>query len=166
METITTAQLLAIPNGNAGTLETLKKMRLLIISEVSNYRIIQLARYLVEDLKQQDFLGEAKLIQEFVRDQIRYVKDPRNVELIQTPTKTLEIGQGDCDDKSILVSTLLECLGMPTRLAAVGFNNSDFCSHVLVEVYINRQWHYVETTEPVLFGWTPPNITRKMVIAI
>jgi len=59
-------------------------------------------------------------IQNWVRDNIIYVPDPRDTELLQTPPQTLSIGTGDCDDKSILVATLLETLGFTTRYVAVG----------------------------------------------
>lgn len=141
-------------------------MRELVRQSLSDYQVIELARYLVGALPQQDYIGEAKVIHAFVRDQIRYTRDPRNLELIQTPIKTLEIGQGDCDDKSILTSSLLEILGIKSRFVAVAFSGQDYFSHVLVEAKINNKWIPLETTEPVAFGWYPSNVTKRLVVEI
>jgi len=119
-----------------------------------------LALQLVKRNGQKDWLGEVRKIQEFVRDRIRYVKDIRGVETLQTPVKTLEFGQGDCDDKSTLVAALLESIGHPTRFVAVGFSGQ--FAHVLVETKIGNKWIAVETTEPVGLGWFPPGVTMRM----
>lgn len=60
------------------------------------------------------------LLQNWVRDRIAYVYDPRDVEWIQTPPKTLSLGTGDCDDKITLLLALLESVGFTTELLAVG----------------------------------------------
>lgn len=161
--TETTAQLREISSGARGTLETLKLMRALVREGKRNLFVRQTATALISDLRQKDFAGEVKRIHAFVRDKIRYVKDIRGIETLHTPEKILEFGQGDCDDKSILVATLLEVIGHPTRFVAMGFKNGGFC-HVYVETKIGRKWIGVETTEPVSFGWTPPNQTSRMVI--
>lgn len=161
--TETTAQLREISSGARGTLETLKLMRALVRAGKRNLSVRQKATLLVGDLRQKDFSGEIKRIHAFVRDKIRYVKDVRGVETLHTPEKILEFGQGDCDDKSILVASLLESVGHPTRFVAMGFSGGNFC-HVYVETKIGAKWVGVETTEPVSFGWSPPNQTSRMVI--
>lgn len=161
--TKTTSQLREIPDGSRGTLETLRLMRSLTRKAKIAMPIRNLALSLVRDLPQKDYAGEARRIQEFVKTNIRYVRDIRGVETIQTPEKTLEIGQGDCDDKSSLVAALLESINHPTRFVAMGFNGGSFC-HVYVETLLGKKWIGVETTEPVLFGWTPPNPSKRMVV--
>ena len=79
------------------------------------------------------------------------------METLHTPEKLLELRQGDCDDKSLLLLGLLESLGHTARFKAVGFMRG-FFSHVLVEVLIDGQWVSAETTEPVPLGWGPPNV--------
>lgn len=164
LATQTTAQLREISGGARGTLETLKLMRALVRDGKKSLIIRNLVLSEISGLKQKDFIGEIKKIHSFVRDRIRYVKDIRGVETLQTPEKTLEFGQGDCDDKSVLVATLLEAIGHPTRLVAMGFRNGCGFCHVYVETKIGSKWVGVETTEPVKFGWTPPNTTSRMVI--
>jgi transglutaminase-like putative cysteine protease len=125
--------------------------------------VIDLARQLIGDLRQKDYVSEAKRLFYFVRDNIRYVQDPRNVEMVQAPRATLNIGQGDCDDKSTLLAALLESINHPTRFRAVG-QESDL-SHVYVETKIGPRWFAADATEPVPFGWAPPGMrARPMVV--
>lgn len=105
---------------------------------------------LVKPLKQKDYLGEATLIHAFVRDRVRYVRDPKGVETLHTAEQMLLQRQGDCDDKTVLVAAMLETIGHPTRIVAVGFAQG-YC-HVFPEVQIKGTWYTVETTEPWQFG--------------
>ena len=159
----TTATLREISDGARGTLETLKLMRAVTRQGKKSLIIRQVATRLIEDLGQKNYSGEMERIHAFVRDRIRYAKDIRGIETIQTPEEVLKSGQGDCDDKSILVATLLESIGHPTRFVAMGFKNGQYC-HVYVETKIGEKWVGVETTEPVAFGWTPNGVTSRMVI--
>lgn len=106
---------------------------------------------LVYGLKQKDYINEARRVHAFVRDRIRYVRDPRGVETLHEADQLLRQKTGDCDDKSILAAALLETLGHPTRLVAVGLDRRGYC-HVFPEVSIRGRWYPVETTEPWAFG--------------
>ena len=143
---------LQIAQGQQGTRQTLQLMAKLVRQGRENGQVRQLALQLVKGLAQKDYLGEAKKIHEFVRDKIRYVRDPNKIEALHTVEQLLVQRQGDCDDKSILVAALLEAIGHKTRLVAIGFNRG-FC-HVYPEVNIRGTWYAVETTEPWQFGKT------------
>lgn len=162
-QTKTTASIRDISSGARGTNETLKLMRAIVRQSKKSMTVRALTLSLVKNLKQKDYFGELRAIHRYVRDNIRYVRDIKGVETIQTPEKTLEIGQGDCDDKSSLLASMLESIGHPTRLVALAFDNQPFC-HVYVESKLGNKWIGVETTEPVQLGWTPPGTTRRMVI--
>lgn len=151
-----------IPSGNAGIRETLKIMSKLVSQYKSSQSVRELALYLTRGLNQKDYIGELKSIHQYVRDKIRYVKDIRGVETIQTPEQTLRLGAGDCDDKSTLVAAMLESIGHPTRFCAVGFVKGTI-SHVLVQTKIANNWINVECTEPVPIGWCPPNVKARMI---
>lgn len=125
--------------------------------------IRQLALQLTGDLPQKDWRGEIERLHRFVRDKIRYVKDIRGVETVQMPVRTLEFGQGDCDDKSTLLASLLESLGHKTRFVAIAFAPDKF-SHVFVEAKLGRGWIALETTEPKPAGWRPKTPHQRMVV--
>ncbi len=120
---------------------------------------------LTERLPQKGWIAEIRALQEFVHDKIRYVRDIEGVETVHTADAVLSIGSGDCDDKSVLLASLLGAIGHPSRFVAVGFEPGRF-SHVYVETLVGRKpgkWIALETTEPVGIGWTPPNIVSRIV---
>jgi len=157
------SQLSMIPDGKSGVIVTLKTMRDITKRYKTSIPIRTLAVALTNGLRQKDWHGEIKALHEFVRDKIRYVRDITDVETLQMPDITLKIGAGDCDDKSMLLASLLESINHPTRFVAVGFR-PDVYSHVYVESRIGNRWIPLETTEPVPMGWTPPNIKTRLVI--
>ena len=123
------------------------------------------AAELVRHLPQKDWLNEIKIVHEFVRDNIRYVRDIVGRETVQTPENTLRFGYGDCDDKALLTAALLEAIGHPARFIAVGRRPGDF-EHVLVQTKIRDKWVSVETTEPVPLGWHPPSMPYQLIYHI
>jgi transglutaminase-like putative cysteine protease len=158
-----TATLQAIPDGKAGTVATLKIMRQVAKAGKVSMPVRNMALSLISDLPQKDWFNELRLIHRFVRDQIRYVKDIRGVETVQTPDVTLSLKAGDCDDKSVLLAAMLEAIGHPTRFVAVGFKPDDF-AHVYVESRIGTAWIPLETTEPVEVGWEPKGVVSRLTI--
>jgi transglutaminase-like putative cysteine protease len=118
---------------------------------------------LVRDLPQKDRVAEVTRIFGFVRDRIRYVRDVRGVETMQTPDATLDVGQGDCDDKSILLAALLESVGYPTRFVAIGYRPGRF-THVYVETLLGLRWVPLDSTEPNGVGWAPRPAPQRMVV--
>lgn len=156
----TRQQLLGIPSGLAGIDITLKYMRKMVNEYKTDITIRELALKLIEHLPQKDFLSELNALFNFVKNSIRYVQDINGVETVQTPLKTLDYKQGDCDDKALLLAALLESIGHKTRFYAVGFAPRSI-SHVLLECFINGEWIALETTEPLAMGWTPPNVKQK-----
>lgn len=158
-----TATLQAIPDGKAGTVATLKIMRQITKAGKTTLPVRNLALSLIGELSQKDWFNEVKLLHRFVRDQIRYVKDIRGVETVQTPDVTLSLKAGDCDDKSVLLAAMLEAIGHPTRFVAIGFRPDDFV-HVYVETRIGTSWIPLETTEPVEVGWTPKGVVSRLSI--
>jgi len=127
--------------------------------------IRQVAASLVRDLPQYDTVGEVRALHAFVRDAIRYTNDMRGIELLQTPKATLEMGVGDCDDKSTLLAALLESIGRPARFVAVAMKPSTDFSHVYVETRLGHagRWTALETIKPVSVGWSPANVVKRMV---
>lgn len=125
--------------------------------------IRELALTLIRHLDGKDWTGEVASLHQFVRDNIRYVKDVRGVETVATPERTLSYGQGDCDDQVVLLGSLLESIGHPFRFVAIGTRSPFSFNHVFGETKIGPQWVSVETTEPVEVGWKPENILTAMV---
>lgn len=154
-----------IPSGREGIKLTLQAMSRLVRAFKKDPGVREVACKLVRNLSQYDRVGEVKALHAFVRDCIRYTNDITDVETLQTPRATLELGVGDCDDKSTLLATLLEAIGRPTRFAALGFSDNGAHTHVLVEVRSGKsgRWIPLETIKPVEAGWGPAGVKRMMV---
>lgn len=157
----------SIPNGIEGTRATLRIMRDFARAAVRNPAQIvrQKAESLVESLPPRKYFAEIRALHEFVRDEIRYLRDPVGIERVATPEATLEIKQGDCDDKATLLAALLDSIGHPSRFVAVAFGDEGF-SHVLVETKIantgndRKDWMPLETIISRPMGWFPQGVTR------
>lgn len=135
----------------------------------------------IEDVREQRW-ETICCLQAWVRDNIVYVPDPRDDELLQTPPKTLSMCTGDCDDKSILVAAGLETCGFATEFLGVGgigdgwgnspediVNDTPPYSHVLAAVQHGRRtgrrpsfldgWVTLETIVPGASpGYFPPGV--------
>ena len=90
------------------------------------------------------------------------MRDINGVETLHEAQQVLKQRSGDCDDKAILLASMLESIGIPTRFVAVGFR-PNFFSHVFVEARPYGDWIALETTHPAPMGWRPPNIKAAMV---
>lgn len=143
-------------NPTACTRMTLKLMGELIKRGKVSIPVRNLALSLYRDagLPQKDYAGEINAATAFVRDHIRYTRDITGMETLQTPETTLQNGAGDCDDKVILLASLLESTGHPTRSVAIGFEPGQF-HHVFLETLMGRNWIPLESTENWQVGIGP-----------
>lgn len=79
-----------------------------------------------------DIEGQAIDITAFVRDSIRYVRDP-NREEFSDASVVLSRGFGDCDDKARLLVALLRAVAIEARIRPVFNARGDFY-HVQAEI--------------------------------
>lgn len=156
--------LMQIPEGDAGTLATLKIMRQLVRQFKKSDHVRQAALDTTAGLPHKDWRGEIMRVHAFCRDAIRYTGDVRGVETIQTPDRLLQTMQGDCDDKVTLCNAMLEALGHPTRQTALRFAGHTAYSHVIAETRIGTRWIPLELTEPWEPGVAPPGIAARMIV--
>jgi len=151
-----------IPTGAQGVRATLRAMRKITHTYKTAPAVRELAMHLTSNLPEKNWSLQAAAVHAFVRDRIRYTRDVRGVETLQTPIQTLRLGQGDCDDKSMLVAALLESIGHPTRFVAVGFTPGTF-SHVFPQTKIGGKWVTLETTEAWPMGRGPQKVKSSMI---
>ncbi len=157
-----TYQLMEIPNGANGIRETLRLMSKIVKRYKTAPMVRELSLSLVFPIADKDWKGEANAIFRYVRDNIRYVKDVRGCETLQSPIQTLRLMQGDCDDHAILSASLLEAIGHPTRFLAVGFKPDSY-SHVFAQTKIGDRWVTLECTmKDWNLGRTPAKIKNRM----
>lgn len=146
-----------IPSGFSGVMSTLRVMRRLVRQYKTDLSLLQTARDLVFLAPPKNEAAEVDAIFSYVRDMIRYTRDVYDVETISSPDKTLALRVGDCDDKSTLLATLLECVGYPTRFVVTGYQHPKHYEHVYVQVLIGDEWIDADATESEPLGFSPPN---------
>lgn len=150
------------PSDNvAATAATVTRMAKIVKANKASPEVIQTARRVIAHIPNKDWIGEAKAIQDFVRNTIRYTRDVHGVETLQTPEVTLREKHGDCDDHAILVAALLASTGHPARLRAIKVKGKPHFCHVFAETRIANRWYPVETTEPWSFGEVSPVVDMK-----
>jgi transglutaminase-like putative cysteine protease len=164
----TSALLQTIPDGDPGTLQTLRLMKGYARQSLKHPQQIVRGYTLlaVQGVTPRDWRAEVRALQEWVRDQIEYRMDPDQIELVQTPEKTLEFGAGDCDDKATLLASMLLAIGHPARFCAAAIDGDEF-SHVMVQSKVGEQWIMLETIiAGAPMGWYPPGIRRTYFLSV
>jgi transglutaminase-like putative cysteine protease len=97
---------------------------------------------------------QARNLHEFVRDSIRFVREPR--ERFADAWWTLELGQGDCDDKARLLVSLARAIRLPARFVPLMLRADLFgpnvpghvCAQFGFPTSAPKRWVWAETTLP------------------
>jgi transglutaminase-like putative cysteine protease len=143
------------------TVRTLAVMRALVQKSASDPVVREIAAQIVADCNGHDFLCEIKRVYEFVRDRIIYRKDPVTVERVQDARRSIQFSTGDCDDKVVLLCSLLAALGHRSRFVVLGYSRNHF-SHVYAEVNTGHGWLPLDpTNETAPVGWEGKGAIRQ-----
>jgi len=152
-----------IGEGILGTNQTVDQMKKVILASLGNQVVRMTAERLVTNIEPNDREGEAEVVYGFVRDKVRYTKDPKGLEYVQTPEYLLlaiernGIAFGDCDDKTTLGLALLKNLGYNVAVRVASYREPGVYSHVYGLVKINREWvPFDATPDNKWLGWEMP----------
>ena len=118
-------------------------------SLVDPYSVRALAVSLVSEYPQ-DGTGQllrAAALFEYVKNNVNYVPDPIRMvdqqlideDLIASPTETLRIRGGDCDDHAVLMASLLSAVGIANRMHKVKSKDENW--HLLTEFAVDVSIH-------------------------
>lgn len=155
--------------GETAIINTLTKMRDIINVSYSNPYVRHWAEKILTmySVPANDKFGEVNAIYDFVRNKVRYTRDPYGLEYIQTPPLLLQMIErnetpyGDCDDYSVLSLSLLKSIGFPVALKIVSYKKNGVYSHVYGLVNIKGKWIPFDAIKQDKFlGWEHPNTTR------
>jgi len=56
-------------------------------------------------IRERDYIGEVRAVYNYIRQNVRYVRDPLHADLFQHPKRTLEFGGGDCFPEGTMLLT-------------------------------------------------------------
>lgn len=120
-----------VGDGLKGNLDTIKFMKKVARIRVSDPLIRKLALNILLNYRVPSnyYVDEALAIGDYVKQKVRYVRDPDGIEFLQDPVdmvKNIRDGtaQGDCDDMSLLTATLLLSIGHQPFFRAVRYQQA------------------------------------------
>lgn len=167
-----------IPGGDAGTKKTLEKMKEIVWKSVRHnehgpvIREAAISAILKGECAPKDFLCEYKAMHEFCRDKIRWTRDARKHETLVWPARTLLIGAGDCDDKTMLECAMLLMVGFPgVAFKAIAANPEipDQYTHVYVIADPTGKGKWIAsdpTVSGAKLGWESPVRFKEMILEL
>jgi hypothetical protein len=134
---------------------------------IQDPKIQNLAARILEEynVPARDWEGESRAVFNWVRDNIRYTRDPEGLELFRKPIRTVQLGIADCDDMSILIAALLGTIGHTLLLRVIGVS-SDEPEHIypvdLLPPGDEATYQLaLDATRPEDIGWEVPESQRK-----
>ncbi len=157
------ATLMGAPDGAGRNFHTLRLMREMINAAKVDPEILRAAHSVIWMTPEKNEFREVSALFAYVRDYVRYVKDPHGVEALCYPAMTLQRRVGDCDDQTMLFCALCEACGYPTRLIMGQFYTNDW-EHVWCQVCIDGEWLDCDPIEKSAdVGDAPPSPVRLFV---
>lgn len=136
--TAKTSQLLGPPQPT----ETAREMVRFAVEAQKDVAFRDRVTKIVQKLFPRDYTSEIAALLNWVRLNIRYVRDPVQFERVQTPQVTLQQKSGDCDDLATLLAAMSTSLGHKSRFAMGGFTPQIVYTHIWCETFdtITKCW--------------------------
>lgn len=142
-----------VPDGPEGIRQTLLYMRRAVRENMRNPELIATANAITAGAR--GFRHQAELIHNFVRDRIRYLMHPDEIQLVRGPLQTLQLGAADCVGKSVLEAALLKAAGHDGVMFVAMATEPDAYTHVYIRTRIGSEWVGADPTVYESFGWEP-----------
>jgi len=172
-----------IGKGDISIYRTIDEMKRIIDISSKNPYVRKWAQKILSDIPVNRKFAEVSAVHNFVRDNIRYTRDPHGWEYIQTPpilldgideirTRRAPRPIGDCDDMTTLSLSLIKSIGYPVAIKVVGFKVVDSdgyvpFSHVYGLVFIEGKWYPCDTVRPdQTLGWEAIGIKRSVEVKV
>lgn len=161
-----------VPDDPEMTMESVKSATLddrisNLISEIQDgKRDVRIRRLAADILREysvpaRDWKAETTAVFHWVRQNIRYTRDPTGVELFQKPRRTVELGIADCDDLSILICSLLGSIGHVMQLRTIGITERGQAEHIypldLLPPSNPTEYIALDASRPEPMGWEVPD---------
>lgn len=127
------------------------------------------ALQIVRSVPARDDLGELRAVFEWYRRTVPYRADIRGIDTYATPRRTIEWGGGDCDDATIVLTTLVRHLGFLTgaKVAATGSSTEWNHIYAIAGVPKDNPRGYVAldpTVDGSVVGWEAPINKSKVFL--
>lgn len=146
-----------LPDGDAGTVATLKRMAKLARRAQADPLTVETAHRIVSGCTPRDADCYAAAIRRWLTASFVFVPDALDVETVREPHYLLEqlfgwgAGRmsGDCDDAATLGAALGKAIGLDARFHVLGFASmGDAYGHVFAELQTGAGWFGLDVTKP------------------
>ena len=156
--------------GSVVTVNTMEKMKQIIISSIHEYYVRLWAEKIV-DFADDDY-SKVESIYNFIVNHCRYLHDPVGLELLKTPKLSLQLIESggspaiDCDDATMLIGALIMSVGFLTLSGQYPLMKSILTFmgwHILKDQGIGNGWlpiDFVMAKKGGELGQEPPGITK------
>jgi transglutaminase-like putative cysteine protease len=170
---MTVFSLSTILGGDAGTMQTLRKMRQIANAGLRTPIVIEQARRIVENagVMGRNQAEKYRAIRDWMLGSLQFMPDPVGMELLATPDYMVRMAQangfvsGDCDDAAILGAALGKAVGLPAKFRALSFvNKRRPFQHVYTLLLVGRVWADLDTTRSQRFP--PPQAARIIELGV
>lgn len=147
--------------------QTVKAIRTFIQRNRRNPKVVDLARKIVKDIPGRDFDAIAERVYQYLIENMKYHRDPHMVEWIQDAEVSTLMKSGDCDDFTTLSGSLLQALGLRTRIIIAAVNGPKF-NHVFSEYWSpgSRGWIPFDASVKKEVGWQSPRIVKRQAFLV
>src|SRR3990172_12510042 len=123
----TTVTSYTIPQGDRGAYETLRIIKRIVIESMKDIPVLDTAKRIIRVAGGKDRSAQARMVGEWMRSSLQFVRDPYGIETIHTPLFMLErirtrgLFEADCDDYAVLSASLAKAIGLRTKFVILGF---------------------------------------------
>lgn len=110
-------------------------MHELVKSAKTDPIFINLIKYIIRHCTPRDHEGELKTIYNAWYNKIKYLRDPHQVENLQSVWETIKNRAGDCDCTAVLIASSVGAIGYPYRFVTIKADSSrkDEFSHIFTQ---------------------------------
>ena len=121
---------------------------------------------IAQNLEANSYEETFRNIWNFVRGNVRYQNDESGVEQLRTPQRTLYDRTGDCDDMSILISSILCNLGINHELIVAAYKSKNEWQHIYPAAFDKNGNRYVIDCVPEIpyFNYEAKPIKNQIII--
>ena len=122
------------------------QLKKLIYEDMNHPKVRILAQQITKSYNTN--LGKARAIYNWIKQNIYYTREPDGMDIYLSPSRTIELGRGDCDEASSLFASLAGIVGVPVKLKIVTQDRKVW-SHVY-PLALNGKWLPYDAAAPVL----------------
>ncbi len=148
---------LALADGVPDAFSIIQHLQSLVFVMAQQPLIREFTVGLIRNFRTHDDAGKIAAVVDFVRNRVRYVADPVEAEYVITPINLLTqfasglTPAGDCDDKVLLLCSMLASIGYKTRIVGVSQQGHDF-DHVIAGLWFEGAWRDIDPCDTVHAG--------------